>query len=203
MASNKVRMTFVFKIKDFTRTKALNVHKKLLKKFGERHTSEYSSYTPHITIHQAEFPEKNEEEVLRLVQKIVEITNRIVFIPIGISSKKRYVAVNFKKTPAIAEFQEVLIKNLNPFREGALKDMYRESFRNFEGDEQENIQSWGYPYIFDSYSPHLTLISLEKIEDAPEATKMIHWEQDFEVRQVEIVVSKEGVFERVVSFDMK
>ncbi len=190
MEDNKIRVTFAFKVPSAISEEVVEIREKLLSEFDEQYSSEYPSYTPHITVYQAEFPDKNETKIFDVLQKIVKASHEVTFVPTEIGSKGRYVAVRFEKNHRLLKFQKTLVDELSPLRENILKKTYTESFESFEQNEQLNIQSWGYPYLFGSYQPHLTFIALKDIEDVSSAIKKTKWDKEFESNQLEVVVSK-------------
>jgi 2'-5' RNA ligase len=165
------------------------LNKQLSKKYRTHFTSEFLNYSPHITIYQAEFPNKNKAKVLRMIKSLVANSEEVLFVPSVVDIKRRYVAFTFKKDRDIGHFHKQLVEGLNLFREGQIKDVYSNSMQNFTQAERNNIKKWGYPYVMKLYNPHLTILELEDEKDTPKVSKTVSWNKSFLVNTVRVIVS--------------
>jgi hypothetical protein len=94
---NSVLMTIVFSFPEEVSAQFVALHEQLSRVYEVRFVSQFSVYTPHITIYQAEFPEENKEEVLQRISSIVASAPAITCVPTGVNIRGRYVAVAFDR----------------------------------------------------------------------------------------------------------
>lgn len=112
---------------------------------------------PHITIYSPEFATKN-------LGKIKNFISELDFSDINFSYESPmegefHIGINFVKNIKIQKLHEEIVLGLNSFREGRLRDKYKnKDFINRQSPRQlEHIKRFGYRNLFEDYTPHLTL----------------------------------------------
>lgn len=193
---DKILMTIVFLVPEPFKSEVIVLNKELAKESTSRFVSEFETFTPHITIYQAEFPIKNEVAVLDRIKSISSKHEPLFFVSDKPSIKHRFVAMGYKKSPEIENFHEHIVKELNPLREGNIKSAYVELPNNLTAEEQEKVNEFGYPYVMNLYSPHMTIISLENSEQAQGVAKKMQYNKSFFVDTVRVAIAstmKDGV----------
>ncbi|MDO8579371.1 MAG: DUF1045 domain-containing protein, partial [bacterium] len=76
----------------------------------------------------------------------------------------------------IQQAHEKIVSVLNPLREGRIRDKYKEYHMEFNSEELENIEKYGYPGAMDLYNPHLTITRLKDENKAKEILSTIEWD---------------------------
>ncbi len=186
---NSELITIVFSLPTPIKKELMDLNRQLSEKYKTFLGSEFPTYTPHITIYQAEFPKKNEKEVLQVIKSLASTSEAVSFVPIGIKIKGRYVSLGLEDGGEAERFHKKLIEKLNPLREGNIKDSYKISTQNLTKEEQKNIDEWGYPYVMNLYRPHLTVLALADEKDATEVSRAISWSKSFLVNTITTIIS--------------
>lgn len=128
---------------------------------------------PHITIYPPEYPTYKIEEVLSKVEKLAKKLPRVKFKFEKIKNFDDYISVGMHYSKEIRNIHETIIEELNPLRDGHIKQDANNT--NLLKEEKENIQKYGYPNLMDSYSPHITITRLGEEEIAEKIIKEIKW----------------------------
>ena len=130
-------------------------------------------FLPHVTIHTLEFPVNNSEMVCEEVEKItlgskpMELTFKRVYTGWG------YIGVEFTKTEQIDNFHKLIIENLNPLREGRLREKYETeiSENKYPKKQVKYIGKYGYHNVLEYFMPHLTLARFTDEDETEEAAR--------------------------------
>ena len=114
---------------------------------------------PHITIYSPEFPEKNLEEIINKIREITVNSNKFKLKFKDISEGIGYLMLDWENTEDLQNLQRWVVEELNPLREGMLREKYKdEKFLNsLTNEERNNIKKYGHQRLFASYQPHLTV----------------------------------------------
>lgn len=187
--ADNILITITFAVPEPIRSEVVKLNKKLAEENKVRFVSEFTTFTPHITIYQAEFPKENKKKVLEVIKLLVESTTEIFFASSKPSTKGGYVAISFEKSEEIEDFHKYVVEKLNLLREGNIKNSYKESMQIFSEEEQENISAFGYPYVMNLYNPHMTVVSLESADKVQSVAKEIRFNKSFSVNTINVVIS--------------
>ena len=127
----------------------------------------------HISLYVGIFPNENKGELLKTIESIVSKFPVFKLQPKELSEKNRFVSISFKNCTELQKMHERLVCELNPLREGLIKDKYKneETLAKLTTEELKNLKKWGYPYGMSSFYPHLTIGRFVNKTDALKAVK--------------------------------
>jgi hypothetical protein len=162
------------------------LHNEIAANVPLRIATDYGIFYPHATIYHVKFPLENKDKVTSVVESIVKQTSPVHFDPIGINEKFNFVGIGFEKTDVIKDIHEKIVTELNPLREGVIGKKYIEKFTTYSEKERVYINTYGYPYVFDEYRPHVTVAYLEHGADMEEVKSMILLGKPFTVTELTI-----------------
>ena len=134
---------------------------------------------PHITIYFAEFPQKNLPKIVRAVSNVVMNQHPFVLSFKSFKTESGYVNIILEKTETIRSIHENVVRSVNPFREGHLREKYRASslfLNQFSDKERSFIIQYGCPFLMDLYRPHLTVSFIEDFRIAGNISRGLLWE---------------------------
>jgi 2'-5' RNA ligase len=134
---------------------------------------------PHITIYLAEFPQKNFSKIIRAVSNVVMNQKPFTLSFKSFKTEYGYINITLEKTETLRSIHENIVRNINTFREGHLREKYRASslfLNQFSDKERSYIIQYGFPYLMDLYRPHLTVSYFEDHKIAEKISKKLSWE---------------------------
>ncbi len=145
---------------------AQNLNQILVKKFSS--SIDFSEKArPHVTLYMGFFPSHNKNEIVNQVSNSLKLSElkKLAFSKIRITTDG-YVFWDLELSDGLLDIHSLVIKCLNPLREGLIRDKYLKCIDNYDIKETANINEYGFPWLFDLYSPHLTLgkINTENFE---------------------------------------
>lgn len=146
------------------------------------------NFYPHITIYPPEYPEENIVKVLGTVERVARSLNRLEFKFKNLDSGQGYLGMAFEHSDEIQQAHEKLVSALNPLREGRIRDKYAEYHMEFNSEQLQNIEKYGYPGAMDLYNPHLTITRSKDETKAEKFLSTIKWDIP------EFMVNKIGVY---------
>ena len=136
---------------------------KNLRKRGALFTLDGKKHYPHITVYMTEFPLKNVPEVIIRLKKIFSNVRSFHMKSLEYhQGATGYVDVSFKQARMIARLQKLIVKTLNPLREGLVRKADMKKLHALSKRERHNIKRYGYRSIAPNYRPHLTFTRLQK-----------------------------------------
>ncbi|KKQ12735.1 MAG: hypothetical protein US30_C0017G0001 [Candidatus Moranbacteria bacterium GW2011_GWF2_36_839] len=163
---------------------------KLSKEISEKEKAYFildnKNFYPHITIYTSEYPNCNIKKILDKVEKISKKLSGVKFKFKKIDDDYGYVGVVMHRSKEIRKIHEIIISELNPLREGHIREKFHNS--DLSKEEKENIQKYGYPNLINLYSPHITITRLKNEKNAREISKEIKWFKK------EFILGKIGVY---------
>jgi len=142
------------------------------------------NFHPHVTCYSPEFPVKNLGKIAARLEALAKeyraFENKLEgFVPTLVDPGG--VEVKLKKLKEIDELHRKIVKELNPLREGHLREEYRRPDYplNFPEDKRELMtkimKEVGYPRVLDAYNPHLSITRFENPEIAEKAIEKTEW----------------------------
>lgn len=146
------------------------------------------NFYPHITIYPPEYPEENIPKVLETVEKVSRFLGPLKFRFKKVNSGQGYLGVAFEGSSEILQTHEKIVSALNPLREGRIRDKYKEYRMEFNSEQLQNIEKYGYPGAMDLYNPHLTVARLKDENKSKGILSTIKWDIP------EFTVNKIGVY---------
>lgn len=143
-----------------------------LKKHGGLFVLNERLYSTHVSLYMMELPLKNLSEVRKVLKDIASNQKVFKLNPLlWHQSLNGYIDVEYKKTTPLANLQRKIIGELNPLREGLLRQKDITRLKTAKGLEKQNIQKYGFRSVGRKFEPHLTLTKLKAYK--PEATPRI------------------------------
>ena len=139
--------------------------KEIYKKGGLFYLNKKTNF-PHITLYMSQFPIKNIPKIKEVLKKIASKikTFELEAINYRYNTNTNYVDVEFKKTIQINKLQNLIIKSINPLREGLLRkeDEIRILNPDLNQKIKEIINKKGTSSMGKKYFPHITLSRINK-----------------------------------------
>ena len=126
------------------------------------------NFYAHITLYSPEYPKSNFEKVAKKVEEFSKNTNRIILDSEGFNTGWGYVGLDFKKSDQVDNLHKLALKELNPLREGRIRNKYENEIKEgkYPPIEVDYIKKYGYHNVLESFHPHLTLARFETEEIA-------------------------------------
>jgi 2'-5' RNA ligase len=117
------------------------------------------NFIPHITLYSPEYPKKNIDKALETVSRIIENSSAFTAYARETRSHFGYIDIAFQKTTEWINLHKRIVNELNPLREGHLREKYLDfdELKHYSSQQQEYINNYGYPEVFELFTPHLTL----------------------------------------------
>ena len=147
------------------------------RRIGEEVSSEFTlnsvNLIPHITIYQAQYPNKNIDklksitETLSSGQELFEITLDAITV-----SHETFLFWNCKKSLILQNLQRKAVELANPLREGLIPSSLADVGGLSEGDRYD-VKHFGALLIGSMYEPHITITRLKRKEDAEKTIKRV------------------------------
>ena len=108
-----------------------------------------------------ELPLRNLPQVQRTLREIAASQHSFTLEPLTWNQDRDgYIDVGYKRTKTLSELQKTVIKELNPLREGLLRQKDIERLKTATGPEKRNIQKYGFRSVVAQFEPHLTISKL-------------------------------------------
>lgn len=121
------------------------------------------THYPHVTMYMAEYPLKNIPEVIARLAKIFSSVRSFPMKSLEYHQGAiGYVDVSFGRSPEISRLQKLIVRTLNPLREGLLRSADQKKLRMLPAAQRKSIRRYGYRSVGKEYRPHLTLTRLVK-----------------------------------------
>ncbi len=155
------------------------------------------NFHPHVTIYLAEFPKKNLKKIQLAVKKIAAGCKTFLLKSTEYSQNANlYIAVGFKNSKEIYGLHKKIVTDLNPLREGLLRQKDINRLKEFSKEAQKNLTEYGYNNALKKYFPHLTFSKLA--DDNKEAIKRLP-KMDFSFLAEKIVIFQSGDHQKILA----
>lgn len=138
---------------------AIQFSKKLADKFPVEFILAKNDYLPHITLYQAEFPEKNIEKIKLTIKDICKKNFSFKINLLGFSNFEKFIFWNIK-SGLINKLHQQVVGKLNPLRQGLIMNNLLSVNKNLYTGVKEDIKKYGSLLIGKNYLPHLTITCL-------------------------------------------
>lgn len=140
----------------------------------------------HISLYNSNFPENNlpliKDKLLHLLSK----TQSVLLRPCFLNKKSRFISVVFENTVELQTLQDNIIDSINYLRESMVQSKYKDQAEFYSKDELQNVDNFGYPFCKNLFSPHMTLVELENVDDADRVLQEIKWDKSFIINNVSL-----------------
>jgi hypothetical protein len=132
-----------------------------IKHLGVYFTLDIATYFPHISIYMLQLNKQGLAKSLELLAKIANNTNLITIHANHYNYENNYIDIEYTPTKEIKNLQTEVVEVLNPIRDG-LREKEATRIASTTGDYRKNLERYGYRYIGDRFSPHLTFTRFTK-----------------------------------------
>jgi 2'-5' RNA ligase len=125
---------------------------------------QYIDDEPHVTLYTGDLditPE-NGLDLPRLGDPTFEITGWEVFRNDTVTGN--HTLVCRIESPGINEYQKKVAATLAPCREQPMIERFEKTYDDFSERRQQNISTYGFPFIGSGWKPHLTIASIDPQE---------------------------------------
>ena len=148
--------------------KLIKIARKIVKGQKEIFYIDNKNFYTHITLYSPEYPKSNFEKVAKKVEEFSKNTNRIILDSEGFNTGWGYIGLGFKKSDQIDNLHKRILKELNPLREGRIRDKYESEIKEskYPPIEVDYIKKYDYHNVLGSFHPHPTLARFETEEIA-------------------------------------
>jgi hypothetical protein len=157
---------------DEVTTQAITMSKKIADEVGSRFILNFDNLIPHITIYQAQYPNKNIDKLKKLVQDLSSRNSFEINLDVLTISHETFLFWECEKTDILRELQARAIKIANPLREGLVPAQLFNVMGLSEGDKYD-AKTFGALLIGPRYEPHITITTLKRKEDANKAIRIL------------------------------
>ena len=155
--------------------KAVKLSKKIAKEFNTFFVLN-DNCIPHISLYHAAYPVKS---LPMIKQAITDIVNNLSVFPVELTTvfwqKEGWLDFQATKSESLVNLHDLVVKNLNHFREGRIMDSDKKDFDSYSAEEQENLKFYGYLHSKKLFRPHLTITRLKE-DNVSRATEKIKGE---------------------------
>lgn len=154
---------------------ALKLAKKVSKDNEVLYFLDNVRYIPHLTIYAPEYPSKNLNKILSSVGNIAKKIS-----PVPLKFEKYYygegwIGLGFRKTTEVKKLHELILRGLNPLREGRLRIKYEAELADgkYNTTQKKYINEYGYQNVLKNYHPHLSIARFEDFARAKEVCNLL------------------------------
>lgn len=151
---------------------AIKMSKKVANELESEFTLDQNKFIPHITIYQAQYPNKNINLLKRLVQDLSSKDSFEISLNVLTISHETFLFWECEKTDTLRELQTRAVKIANPLREGLIPAQLAHVTGLTEGDRYD-AKTFGALLIGPRYEPHITITRLKRKEDAEKAIRIL------------------------------
>ncbi|MBP7875511.1 DUF1045 domain-containing protein [Candidatus Woesebacteria bacterium] len=184
MINSFQRINIVVKVNQAISSKMIRLSGEVAKGEQEYFILDGVNFVPHITLYATEYPSKNLDKMFEAMNRISKSSSAFTIRSTEVGSHLGYVDIAFECTEELISLHQRIVTQLNPFREGHLRAKYSspDELKQYSVQEQEYIQEYGYPGVFDSFTPHLTVARFQDEKVAQRiATSLDYPSQDIRV----------------------
>lgn len=162
MAEEFVRINIAFKPPVEIAEQVAKLSEEISKKEDVYFIIDSQNFYPHITIYSPEYPKHNENKILQTIEELAKKFSSIKFVPKEIETSQGYLGIGAEYSDEIKKIHEAIVEELNPMREGRLREKYTNAYNmKFSEEKMQNIQKYGYPDSMSFYHPHMTITRLK------------------------------------------
>jgi len=152
--------------------KAIEMSKKITDEVESKFTLDVNRFLPHITVYQAQYPNKNINRLKKLVQDLSSQESFKINLDTITISHETFLFWRCYKTNILRDLQAKAIEVANPLREGLIPAQLANVTGLSEGDKYD-IKTFGALFIGPRYDPHITITRLKRKEDALKTIRIL------------------------------
>jgi 2'-5' RNA ligase len=152
---------------------AIEMSKKILTEMGSRYLLGFKTLIPHITVYQAQYPNKNIAKLKNIIEKFVlDLPSFRINLDAITVSHGTFLFWNCEKNKVIQDIHEKVVALANPLREGIVLSQLADR-TNLTPEDKSDIEKFGALLIGPRYEPHITITRLNRENDAEKAIKLL------------------------------
>ena len=115
----------------------------------------------HITLYQAKYALEDENNIIDTYMKYISQDTLPASLKIDwLNSKWNYRGVRLKKDELLENLQDIIVMHSNRYREGRIKSTYMKDRTWYTSKENDMIDIFWYPFVYEAFVPHITLGAL-------------------------------------------
>jgi len=133
---------------------AIKLSQKLSEK-GTHFTLDSKNYFPHVSLYMLQLNENSLDKALNLLTSIAKELKPIKVVTSEYHYESEYIDVEYEKSEILEIAQMKVVQSLNSVRDG-LREKDKARLETSEGEELNNLLTYGYRSIGKAFHPHLT-----------------------------------------------
>lgn len=144
-----------------TRQAVIEWSNDLSQKFNTYFALDGINFNPHITLYQARYPIKNQDEVIKRIGSFVDKANPFTVTMTGFSEHWGFIFADVDVSPELRVLHDEVVDSLNDLREGEIASTVK-GLSGLTKEQEEAVLKYGYIYAKDTFTvPHITLTRLK------------------------------------------
>ena len=170
---------------------AIAMSERIAKEVGSEFTLDQNRFLPHITVYQAQYPNKNVKMIKKLVQDLSSRESFEINLDAVMISHETFLFWKCEKIDILRELQTKAIEIANPLREGLVPAQFASVTGLSEGDKYD-VKTFGSLLIGPRYEPHITITRLKRKEDAERAIGVLGTSRKLSFKPKALILSYLG-----------
>jgi len=154
---------------------AISLSQKIAGKYSVHFTLDSVNHIPHLSLYHARYPNKNSTEVVNQIERVAKLASPFPVILDRVACLENFIFLAARGSGGLSLLQSMVLDALNPLREGLILPDYRTILDNKSADLQqvEYIRHYGYAYVKEAFSPHVTLTRLKEKREITKAMALV------------------------------
>ncbi len=159
-----------------------NLTIKLSQQLSKNYSTEFvlnqKDCIPHLSLYHVGIPKKNYTIIISKFEKLIKSLKSFHIDIGGYKNLDTFLFWSIKKTEVLINFQNQIIKKVNPIREG-MQRMSIDEWKNdlsLSDDQLINVKKFGYPMVEKCFDPHITITRFKDIKDTMSVIKSLDTE---------------------------
>lgn len=156
-----------------TRQTVIEWSNDLSQKFDTYFVLDGINFNPHITLYQARYPVKNQEELMKRIERLVEKFHPFTVNMKGFSEHWGFIFADVEVSPQLRTIHDGVVDSLNELREGEIASTVK-ALTDLTKEQKNAVDKYGYIYAKDTFTvPHITITRLKDIKQKDEALRSL------------------------------
>lgn len=189
---NHQRLDIILGLAEPSRIQVLDLAKQLSLAGEEVFHVDDKNYFAHLSLYFLEIAVEDIPALLRALEEMAGEFNRFKVRVSQIYAVEGSIALDLEKNEVLEKIEAMVVKNLNKFRQGKIRDKYLERIKEgyYSPQQTKLIEEYGCPDILELYAPHITLGRLVSPELAERIAKELNLPKEIEI--ISLAVSEMG-----------
>lgn len=144
-----------------TRQTVIDWSNDLSQKFDTYFVLDWINFNPHITLYQARYPIKNQDEVIERIGSFVDKADPFTVTMTGFSEHWGFIFADIDVSTELRTLHDGVVDSLNALREGEIASTVK-GLSGLTKEQEEAVLKYGYIYAKDTFTvPHITITRLK------------------------------------------